>query len=176
MDIQRQRAHSVGGLAMASMLAAATAAQVPDKPDFSGTWVLTDPAAARPDVPRTLTVTQSVRRENVRGKPMTPFFDSLTVVREFPTDVRTDSYRIGIEGGTSSAPGGPTCKTTFGVRWDENRLVIENGSYSRCTGGGPYTEHTEIWQLDAAGMLILSVTDRGSDFGTRRNTLTYRRN
>jgi hypothetical protein len=180
MDTQRRRGRFAGGLAVMSMLAVATAAQVPDKPDFSGTWVLADPAGASPDAARTLTVTMSVVRQNVRGEPMAPFFDSLTVTRQFATEVRPDFYRIGIEGGTVSGSvgviGGPACKTTYGVRWQDNRLVIEHASFSCGRDFVPDREHIEIWALDAEGRLTLSVTDRAPGIDTKTSTLTYRRN
>ena len=171
------RARSVAGLAILSMLAAAGAA-AQDKPDFSGTWVLADAAGPSPDAARRLTVTMTVLRDNVRGEPIGPFFDTLTVTREFPTGLRPDSYRIGIEGGTVGGAVGAACTSTrYSVRWDGNRLVIETGSYPKCTrDAGPYTEHTEVWELDAAGVLTVSTTDRSADAEPRRNTSTYRRN
>jgi hypothetical protein len=67
-------------------------------------------------------------------------------------------------------------QTRFSVRWDGNRLVIDTGRYSGPTReAGPYTEHAEVWQLDAGGMLILSITDRGSGIASTTNTLTYRK-
>ena len=63
------------------------------------------------------------------------------------------------------------------MSWEDNRLVINTGSYSGPTReAGPYTEHSEVWQLDAAGMLILSIVDRGSSIASTAKTLTYRKN
>ena len=182
------RFDTVVALAIVPMLAVATAA-AQDKPDVSGTWALADPASVGPDAARNLTLTMTVVRQNVRGEPIGPFFDSLTVTREFATGARSvDSYRLGVEGGTargtvgglSTAGAGSRAsasQTRFSVRWQGNRLVIETASYSGASReAGPYTEHAEVWQLDAAGMLILTVTDRGSEFETRTSILTYRRN
>ena len=174
-----------GWLAIPSMLVAAAVA-VQDKPDFSGHWVLAPSPGSGPDVARSLTVRQSIARTNVYGAPIEPFFKDLTVEREFVSDVRTDTYQIGVEGGTvgGMVPAGRETgssanisQTRFSVHWEGNRLVIETGSYSGPTrDAGPYTEHTEVWQLDDAGILILSVTDRGSGIESKTKTLTYRKN
>jgi hypothetical protein len=171
-------------LSILSMLVTATVAGQ-DKPDFSGRWILERPADAGPDVPRSLTVRQPVVRTNVYGAPMPPFFKELSVERQFVTDVRTETYQIGVEGGTvyglpanrGTAPDVNPSQTRFSVRWEDNRLVIDTGSYSGPTReAGPYTEHTEVWQLDAAGMLILTITDRGSGITSTTKALTYRKN
>jgi hypothetical protein len=173
-----------GWLSILSMFVAATVA-AQDKPDFSGRWILESPADAGPDVARSLTVRQLVVRTNVYGAPMTPFFKELSVERQFGNDVRTETYQIGIEGGVvgvvspnrATGPDVNVPQTRFSVRWEENRLVIDIGSYSGPTReSGPYTEHTEVWQLDATGMLILSMTDRGSGIASTTKTLTYRKN
>ena len=166
------------------LVAATVAAQ--DKPDFSGHWILETAAAADPAVARSLTVRQPVVRTNVYGAPMPPFFKELSVERQFVTGVRTETYQIGIEGGMVGAvrPANRGTgrdvnvpQTRFSVRWEDDRLVIQSGSYSGPTrDAGPYTEHTQVWQLDAAGRLILSTTDRGSDVASTTKTLTYRKN
>lgn len=174
-----------GWLSILSMLVAATVA-AQDKPDFSGRWILETSAGASRDVARSLTVRQPVVRTNVYGAPMPPFFKELSVERQFVTDVRTDIYQIGVEGGMvggvlpanrGAAPDVNVSQTRFSVRWEDNRLVIDSGSYSGPTReAGPYTEHTEVWQLDAAGMLVVSITDRGSGIASTTKTLTYRKN
>jgi hypothetical protein len=173
-----------GWLSILSMLIAATVA-AQDKPDFSGRWILETSAGAGPDVARSLTVRQSIVRTNVYGAPMEPFFKDLTVERELVSEVRTDTYQIGLEGGVvggipanrETAPGVNVSQTRFSVRWEGNRLVIDTGSSSGPTReAGPYTEHTEVWQLEAGGMLILSITDRGSGIPSTMKTLTYRKN
>jgi len=171
-----------GWLSIVSMLVAATVA-AQDKPDLSGRWVLAGSTAAGPDVARSLTVRQSIVRTTFDGAPMDSVFGKLTVERQFVSDVRTDIYQIGISGGTV---GGvvPTGRGTdlnlnipewrFSVGWEGNRLVIERRNYSGPTREvGPYTEHVEVWQLDARGMLILSVTDRGSGIESTTNVLRY---
>src|SRR5712691_52367 len=100
---------------------------------------------------------------------MPPFFKELSVERQFVTGVRTETYQIGVEGGRvgvlpanrGTAADVNVSRTSFSVRWEDSRLVIDTGSYSGATReSGPYTEHTEVWRLDAAGLLILSITDR----------------
>jgi hypothetical protein len=174
-----------GWLSILSLLVAATVA-AQDKPDFSGRWILKTSAGADPDVARSLTVHQTVVRTNVYGAPMPPFSKELSVERQFDTDVRTETYNIGVEGGAvggvaptnrGPAPDVNVSHTRFSVRWEDNRLVIDTGSYSGPNReAGPYSEHSEIWQLDAAGMLILSITDRGSGIASTTKTLTYRKN
>lgn len=66
--ILRRPAHCA--IVMAS-LGAALAAQ--DKPDFSGSWTL-ESGSPGADIPRTLSVSQSLVRTNVRGEPVRPFF------------------------------------------------------------------------------------------------------
>jgi len=169
-------------LAILSMLVVAIVA-AQDKPDFSGRWILESSEGAGPDVARSLTVRQTVVRTNVYGAPMPPFFKDLVVERQFGTDVLTETYQIGIEGGTVSGLSADRrivpefSQTRFSVRWENNRLVIDTGIYSGPTReAGPYTEHTEVWQLSAAGRLIVSTIDRGSGIATTTNTLMYRKN
>ena len=55
----------------------------PDKPDFSGRWVLENPRDPAVDIAGALTVRQSIVRTTVYGAPMKPFFRDLTIEREF---------------------------------------------------------------------------------------------
>ncbi|HUR20264.1 MAG TPA: hypothetical protein VMZ90_05600 [Vicinamibacterales bacterium] len=117
------------------LLGAGLAAQ--DKPDFSGSWTLESPPGA--DIPQTLSVTQSLRRANVRGEPMKPVFKDITVTRALASGKRSDTYEIGVVGvtvpgtarGSVNAP-----RTHHRVVWQEQALVIESGSY---TGPAPET-------------------------------------
>ena len=143
-----------------------------DKPDFSGRWVLAGSAHSDSDVAQSLTVRQPIARTNVFGAPMEPYFKELTVERQFANHVSTETYPIGVIGGTV---GGGGSQTRISVRWENDRLVIETGSYAGSTReAGPYTEHTEEWKLDA-GALTISIIDRASDTESRSNTLTYRK-
>jgi hypothetical protein len=182
-SVRRQERRHTGWLSILAMLVAATVA-AQDKPDFSGRWILETSAGAGPDGARALTVRQPVVRTNVYGAPMPPFFKALSVDRQFGTDIVTETYQIGIEGGMVSGLSPANrgivpefSQTRFSVRWDDNRLVMDTGSYSGPTReAGPYTEHTEVWQLDPAGRLIISTTDRGSGIASTTKTLTYRKN
>jgi hypothetical protein len=155
------------------------------QPDFSGRSVLALPERAGADVARTLTVRQPIVRTNVYGAPMEPFFKEITIERQFVTHTHTDTYPIGVEGGVVGVTGSGRVtglgvnipETRFSVRWEDNRLVIDTGSYSASTReAGPYTERTEAWQLDAAGMLTVTITDRASGAESTTSTATYRRN
>ncbi|PYR59954.1 MAG: hypothetical protein DMF91_13455 [Acidobacteria bacterium] len=177
-----QAIRHMGRLSILSMLVAATVV-AQDKPDFSGRWIRETSAGAGPDDARALTVRQPVVRTNVYGTPMPPFFKELSVDRQFGTDIVTETYQIGIEGGMVSGLSPANrgiipefSQTRFSVRWDDNRLVIDTGIYSgRTREAGPYTEHTEVWQLDGSGRLIVSTTDRGSGIASTTKTLTYRK-
>jgi hypothetical protein len=161
----------------------------PDKPDFSGQWVLVSSSDAGTTVARELTVHQSIVRETVRGDAMPPFFKTLTVERRFSDGVRSASYEIGMTGGTVRRPSiteptnGQGCtstaeptRTVWRVTWDADRLVIQTASYSCPTPDvGPYTEHDETWSLDSEGRLLITVTDGGSSRSKTTSDLIYRR-
>ena len=72
-------------------------------PDLSGRWVLEERSPRAPDVPRVISVSQSIARTNVRGETMKPFVKELTVARELDDGSRSDMYRVGTVGG--STPG-----------------------------------------------------------------------
>ena len=150
----------------------AVAAQ--DNPDFSGRWVLVSSSTPDPAAAQTLTVRQTVTRTNVFGRRIEPFFSALIVERQFGDRAATDTYQIGVQGG---AVGGGGAESRHSVHWEGNRLVIETGSYSGpARRDGPYSEHIEEWQVDAAGRLVLSVTDRRSGAQETSSTLTYQKN
>jgi hypothetical protein len=151
-----------------------------DKPDFSGRWVLESPAQPGADVPRTMSVALSVRRTNVRGEPMTPYFSDIEIRGEFETGARTESRAIGIIGGTvsglSRAGTSNGADTRYGVKWEGNDLVFENGSSSgRTADTGTWSERREVWSLDATGRLRVLIMTRGSDHAPTNVTLVYRR-
>jgi hypothetical protein len=165
------------------LIAAGAAAQ--DRPDFSGHWVLADPSDFASTIARELTVHQSIVHQSVRGDAIEPFFKTLTVERRLPSGLRSESYEMGTEGGTvggvdpsgrESGPNDKSPQTRVSVKWDGDRLVIETGSDSgRTRDSGPYTEHDEVWSLDAQGQLLITVTDRGSAVRSSTSNFTYRR-
>ena len=143
------------------------------KSDFSGEWVLVVSARGEIDVPLALVVRQSVTRTNASGAPMEPYFSALAVERQFSTYSQTDTYQIGVEGGTVIG----SLRTTYSVRWEGNRLVVAtSGTSGSSRDPGPYTEHIEEWELDERGRLIIFVTNRSSGAKSGENTITYRRN
>jgi hypothetical protein len=158
---------------------------VPDKPDFSGQWILVNPSDASSGSAQELIVRQSARRESVLGTRIDPPFITLAVERHFESGMRSETYPIGIIGGTvggldktgrGSGPSGRVARTSYSTKWDGDKLVIENSSYSGPTPeSGPYTEHVEVWSLDAEGRLLMAVTDRSSIAGRKTTMLTYRR-
>jgi hypothetical protein len=163
-------------------LAIALSAAVQDHPDFSGRWVLVSSLVADPNAARSLNIRQPVTRTNQLGGPMPPSFLELIVEREFADRTTTETHKMGVGGGIiGGVAGGDRAGTRFqsrfSVRWEGDRLVMERSSYAGSTrDAGPSWEHTEEWQLNAAGMLVVTVTDRASDTETKSNTFTYRRN
>ena len=154
-------------------LLAVTVTAPQTQPDFSGRWTLVSPETAAADVARALTVRQPIVRTNVYGAPMEPFFKEISVDRDFGGSKRTDTHRIGVRGGSMSmGPTGPGASTTSYVRWEERQLVIDTGR----TDDGKFSGRTEVWQLDAAGLLTITVTERATGADSRTTTATYRRN
>lgn len=162
-------------------LAACGLATAQAQPDFSGRWILAEAGRGRQDVPRALTVRQSVARTTVRGEPMDPFFTDIAIDREFENGARADTYPIGVLGGTvpgvrkdGSRMEGP--RGHQAVAWDVDALVFESGSYTGETpGSGSWTERRERWTLEADGRLRIAITTAGSGETSRTVTLMYRR-
>jgi hypothetical protein len=163
---------------LAVLVVAQSTAQ--DTPDFSGDWILESVSQSAADIPKALSVRQSLVRTNVRGEPMTPFFKDITVARDLANGTRSETYQIGIAGGTVPGPradgsaDGP--RTHHRVEWEERTLVIENGSYTGPTReSGQWTELREVWSLDPDGRLRLAITTRSSVGASSTVTLVYRR-
>ncbi len=138
-----------------------------EKPDFSGRWVLAAPEQSGPEVPRALSVRQSLARTNVRGEPMTPYFKDIAVDRDFGTVTRSATYAIGVAGGFVSGAVGDNKPASprghHSVKWDGSTLVFETGNYTGdVPGTGEWSERRETWSLDSAGRLRVSITTRGS--------------
>jgi hypothetical protein len=152
-----------------------------DKPDFSGHWVLESRVAASLDIPQGLTVRQTVARTNVRGEPIQPAFKTITIVREFATLRRTDTYEIGLSGGIVGGfvRGGErheSPRTSWSVTWFGRQLLFTSTQYSGLTReDGPYTEHSELWSLERRDRLVIRIADESSQTKPLDVTLTYRR-
>lgn len=165
----------------ALVLLVSGAAQIPKEPDFSGEWVLVRASSAASGPAPALTVRQSITRTTMRGEPMTPWFSDLTVERHFATGIVSESYKIGLIGGT--VPGIPTGRsspqgewTTEAVKWQGENLIIRTGKYSGPPqGSSPYTEHEEAWSFDPGGRLLITITDRASGSQPTTIRLIYRR-
>jgi hypothetical protein len=147
-----------------------------DTPDFSGHWVLeSSPSAA--DIPRALSVTMSLVRTNVRGEPMNPFFKDITVVRELANGTSSETYQIGVVGGSlGGSVDGDFPSRHYRVVWEKQVLVIETGNYTGPTPeSGQWAERREAWSLDPEGRLRLAFTSRSSGSASSTVTLVYRR-
>lgn len=162
-----------------------TAGQVPPQPDFSGRWVLLEPASPA-DVPPVLVVQQQLRQSDVWGKPLAPFWDLLLVEGDDSRGgIRSGNYHIGgVSGSVGGGPvgadwttDGPTRRTEESVRWDGHTLVITTQSWMEREKGTreDYEQHAEVWRIDAVGQLVITVTEKrgGRDSGSR--TITYRK-
>jgi hypothetical protein len=149
-----------------------------DKPDFSGSWIL-ESRSSGADIPQTLSVSQSLVRTNVRGDPMKPFFKDITVTRALATGTRSDTYQIGVVGGTVSGRADGNIKgsrTHHRVAWEEQALVIESGSHTGpVPESGDWAERREVWSLDSGMRLRLAITTRSSVDAPRTVMLVYRR-
>lgn len=160
-----------------SQVRAVTEVSAPDKPDFSGTWILQSP----PDGGRgaaSLSITQTLSHTNVRGEPVKPHYKEITITRRSGAGTQTETLQIGVVGG--AVPGEPntggdvaTCRR---VAWEDDALVVESG---RCNGvasgvdAGP--ERREVWSLDPNGLLHITITTRGPGGGTNTASVAYRR-
>lgn len=159
---------------------ASTTRAAQDKPDFSGRWILETPAAFAADMPRALSIRQSLVRTTVRGEPMKPFVRDITVDREFESGTRSETFLIGVVGGIvpglreDGSPNGAHVHTAVG--WEDNALAIERGSYTGPTPEtGAWVERREVWSLEAHGRLRVAITTRSSVDGSKTVILVYRR-
>ena len=150
----------------AAALVLAQAQPVPPQPDFSGRWRLVSSPPSGAEAPQTMTVTQTIARTNVYGKPITPFFKELLVTREYAAGPRTERHLLGVVGGSvgGSVAGVRPGSTRVGtdtrhrVTWDHRTLVIENGRYT----GAEWDVRREEWSFDEDGRLRLVITTRSS--------------
>jgi hypothetical protein len=151
--------------------------------DFSGTWILDSSSPSGPEIPRTLTVSQTLATTNVRGEPIPPAFRSISITRTTANGTTADTHTIGVEGGIIGGivpgPGGPIATSTstqFSVLWENESLVFERRTY---TGSAPETgvwaSSREVWSFDADGRLRLVISTRGSADDPRTSVLVYSR-
>jgi hypothetical protein len=98
-------------------------------------------------------------------------------VKQFETGVRSESYRIGTEGGTVGIAGpgqnSSRSESRTSVLWQGDRLHIVVSRYSGLApDSGPQVEHSEEWWLDEQDKLHIVVLDRRSDADVVSHTLT----
>lgn len=154
------------------------AAERPARPDFSGEWVLVEPADHDPAVAVALTVRQPVVSRTARGTPMAPFYRNLDVDRHLATGDRSDSYMIGVRGGSvqGTAAAGTTAESRQLVEWVGDTLVMTIRQWAGPAGDRqPDRQHTEVWQFNADGRLVIAVTDQEGRAEVRTATFKYRR-
>ena len=124
-----------------------------------------------------MSVTQSIRRHNVRGEPIAAHFDKIAIERESDAGRWTEYRDIGISGGmVGGVPDGVGVTTHYEVRWDQQTLVMENSSRKRQPGkADEWKERREIWSLDGKDLLRVTVTVASSGQASRTVTAVYRR-
>jgi hypothetical protein len=108
---------------------------------------------------------------------MPPAFLELTVERRFGQTVRTNVYKLGVEGGIySGGRDGMHQESYFSVAWHGDHLVIATGVTEGPTPDvRTTTEHREDWSFDERGRLVIVVVDHEGDAQPTRQTLTYTR-
>jgi hypothetical protein len=125
---------------IAALTLAADSGFAQNEPDFSGSWILTS-GPSDSAVAQALSIRQLLRRTNVRGEPMTPFFSDITITRTPATGTSSETFPIGpiggsVTGGVVGVAPAIVTRTHSHVDWEEQTLVIERGAY---TGPAPET-------------------------------------
>ena len=87
-------------LIVALIVLAGSAQPTPDRPDFSGRWVLEIPPRTSEDVTHRLVVDQPITRTSVRGEAMKPAFLRISIRREMNAGSAEETRLIGVIGGT----------------------------------------------------------------------------
>ena len=148
-----------------------------DKPDFSGSWILESAPQSAGDIPKTLTVVEyESARTNVRGEPVPPSFKDITVTRMLDSGAQSETYLIGVVSGFMTGTAVARPNTHRRVVWEEQTLVIENGSFTgRTPETGEWTERREVFSLDSPDRLRMAITTRGSGDVSSSAILLYRR-
>jgi hypothetical protein len=157
-------------------------ASAPAGMDFSGRWTLVVALPTDADVPTTLTVRQSIRRTNIRGEPMTPYYDQIAIDQKSSAGMRSDTFMIGIRGGTVGGGVSSTgariraLSTRHAVTWNGDSLVFELGtSTGDAPGTGDWTERRETWALQPNGELAITIATSGSAGPAQTVAALYRR-
>lgn len=153
--------------------------QRPSQSDFSGEWALVNSTLATPAAAPALSVRQPIVSTTARGTPMPPMFSQLIVERHYTSGDRSETFMIGVQGGSfsgTSRSNTPRVETRQSVEWVGATLVIATSHQSEQSGEMRVdSEHTEVWQLDPQGRLVIGMTDRQGAAESKTTTLTYRR-
>ena len=158
----------------ASALLALGAAALQAGTDFTGRWVLRSPAVAAEAAP-VLVVEQPIATRNVRGEPMPPAYVQISIRRERGLDVITETYRIGVLGGSVgglAGSGGCVPRTHHETVWEGDTLIFSGGIHTGDSWRtGEWTERREAWSLARDGTLLIEITIEGS--ATLRQTQRF---
>ena len=112
----------------------------------------------------------------MRGEPVPPSFKDITVTRMLNGGAQSETYLISVVSGFMTGTAVPRPNTHRRVVWEEQALVIENGSFTGQTPEtGDWTEQREVWSLDSPDRLRVAITTRGSVGLSSSATLLYRR-
>ena len=147
-------------------------------PDFSGTWVLESGPTGEPDAPQTISVSQVLATTNVRGEPMRPFFKEVRITRVIANSTRSQTYQIGVVGGSTSGRvgGAEGPRTQYRAVWEGQSLVFELGTYAGSSPRtGDWTGRREVWSFDSAGRLRVVVNTRSSLDEPKTVVIVYRK-
>lgn len=107
---------------------------------------------------------------------MPPAYLELLVERRLPAGTRSRKYLLGVEGGSvSGIPAYERVETRESATFVGHTLVIATSRWSGAAADlHPEERRDEIWEIDADGKLVVTITEQD---GTRKSqtTLTYRR-
>jgi hypothetical protein len=146
------------------LLVAATRGAAQSAVSISGEWTLV-PSPSPTGSASSLRVT--VDREDGH--------EVLRVTRANAQGERTEVYRIGLVGGTTTGVvGGGTSRSEYSAQWSGEHLVLTWASYP-APGAGASRRLQEDWSLDATGQLVIDGTYQDEALGTRSGRFTYRR-
>jgi hypothetical protein len=170
----------VGLVALSILIAhAVSGTGTPPQPDWSARWILVVALPSDADVPTELTVRQSIRRTTLRGEPMTPYYDQITIEHESGNGAQ-GTFTIGTNSGTVSGTPTRPRHTERTVGWDHadgRTLVFEQRAYTGdAWDTSDWTASRETWTLEPNGELAITITTRGSAVAAHTRSAVYRRN
>jgi hypothetical protein len=126
--------------------------------DFSGSWVLDEKQVhPAPDIPQRLVIRHAIASTDLEGLPIPPTYLTMTVIRYFGDEVRTETYSVGVT---------TTDRLRTKAEWRGDFLWVERENFSP---SGAVEKRREAWRLDDLGRLVISISNE------RDQTLAYRR-